>query len=138
MNLRRQHRSRRHLGALAGFAVGVVVAQRIGGLSGLTARLREGIDSLIASRSGRHGVAAPVRDRGDEEEYDGEYDEELEDEGDVDDRTLDPDSALEERVLEAFRNDPILSERAIDIGAIGEGIIELAGWVETTRNRSTP
>ncbi len=36
---------------------------------------------------------------------------------------------LEERVLEAFRNDPILSERAIDIGAIGRGIIELTGWV---------
>ena len=34
-----------------------------------------------------------------------------------------------ERVLEAFRNDPILSERAVDIGAIGRGIIELTGWV---------
>ena len=32
-------------------------------------------------------------------------------------------------VLEAFRNDPVLSERAIDIGAIGDGIIELTGWV---------
>ena len=36
---------------------------------------------------------------------------------------------LEERVLEAFRNDPVLCERAIDIGAIGTGIIELTGWV---------
>ena len=42
-----------------------------------------------------------------------------------------PTTDLEERVLEAFRNDPILSERAIDIGAIGEGIIELTGWVDT-------
>jgi len=33
-------------------------------------------------------------------------------------------------VLEAFRNDPILSERAIDIGSISDGVIELAGWVE--------
>jgi hypothetical protein len=32
-------------------------------------------------------------------------------------------------VLEAFRNDPILSERAIDIGAIDDGIVELTGWV---------
>ena len=40
------------------------------------------------------------------------------------------DETLEERVLEAFRNDPILAERAIDIGSIGEGVIELAGWVE--------
>ncbi|HJU65165.1 MAG TPA: BON domain-containing protein, partial [Gemmatimonadaceae bacterium] len=39
--------------------------------------------------------------------------------------------ALEERVLEAFRNDPVLSERAVDIGAIGDGIIELSGWVHT-------
>ena len=33
-------------------------------------------------------------------------------------------------MLEAFRNDPILAERAVDIGSIGEGVIELAGWVE--------
>ncbi len=33
-------------------------------------------------------------------------------------------------MLEAFRNDPILAERAMDIGSIGEGVIELAGWVE--------
>lgn len=37
---------------------------------------------------------------------------------------------LEARVLEAFRNDPTLAARAIDIGAIGPGIIELAGWVQ--------
>src|SRR5207237_10352424 len=36
---------------------------------------------------------------------------------------------LEERVLEAFENDPILAERAIDIGSIGAGTIELSGWV---------
>src|SRR5919202_827322 len=46
----------------------------------------------------------------------------------------------------AFRNDPVLSERAIDIGAIGDGIIELSGWVDseeeaelaTTVARGTP
>jgi len=38
---------------------------------------------------------------------------------------------LEERVLEAFNNDPILAERAIDIGSMGNGIIELAGWVDS-------
>jgi hypothetical protein len=37
---------------------------------------------------------------------------------------------LEERVLEAFRNDPILAERTIDIGGVGDGVIELTGWVE--------
>ena len=40
--------------------------------------------------------------------------------------------ALEARVLEAFRNDPVLEARAIDIGATGSGTIELTGWVETT------
>ncbi len=36
---------------------------------------------------------------------------------------------LETRVLEAFHNDPVLRERAIDIGAIAPGVIELTGWV---------
>jgi hypothetical protein len=40
--------------------------------------------------------------------------------------------ALESRVLEAFRNDPVLEARAIDIGAVGSGTIELTGWVEST------
>lgn len=39
---------------------------------------------------------------------------------------------LEARVLEAFRNDPVLEARAIDIGAAGTGTIELTGWVEST------
>jgi hypothetical protein len=86
-------------GAVLGLAAGLVVADRFGGFSSLTARLRE----RVARR----------RDVDDDES------DELE--GD--------DEALEERVLEAFRNDPILSERAIDIGAIGDGIIELTGWV---------
>ena len=37
---------------------------------------------------------------------------------------------LEARVLETFRNDPVLVELPIDIGAIGTGIIELTGWVD--------
>src|SRR6185312_15434056 len=45
-------------------------------------------------------------------------------------RAAERDEALEEHVLEAFRNDPVLSERAIDIGSLNEGVIELAGWVE--------
>lgn len=39
---------------------------------------------------------------------------------------------LEQRVLEVFCHDPILQARAIDIGAVGDGSIELAGWVEST------
>ncbi len=36
---------------------------------------------------------------------------------------------LEARVLEVFRNDPILSVRAIDLCANVDGTIELTGWV---------
>lgn len=36
---------------------------------------------------------------------------------------------LEQRVLEAFENDPILSECAIDITAESDGSVELSGWV---------
>src|SRR4029450_6294057 len=87
-------------GAVLGLAAGLVVADRFGGFSSLTAKLRE--------RVGR------MREL---------------DEGDANDEIDEEDEALEERVLEAFRNDPILSERAVDIGAIGDGIIELTGWV---------
>ena len=107
------------LGAVAGFAVGMLVAQRVGGFSGLVESVRrrgraEGDDELAE--------AGPVV-ADDFSEYD-DYDDELEDEGV-------PNEGLEERVLEAFRNDPILSERAIDIGGIGEETIELAGWVNS-------
>jgi len=36
-------------------------------------------------------------------------------------------------VLEAFRNDPILSTRAVDIGSLRTGVIELAGVVDTAQ-----
>jgi hypothetical protein len=101
------------LGALAGFAAGVVVAQHYGGVSGITDRIRERIGK------GQRGE----RDTGEHESYD--EDEEYDDH----ERPLDPTEELEERVLRAFRNDPILSERAIDIGALDEGIVELTGWV---------
>lgn len=106
------------LGAVAGFAVGMLVAQRVGGFSGLVESVKR------RSRSGSdedEAAAAPVV-ADDFSEFDEEYDDELEDEGV-------PNEGLEERVLEAFRNDPILAERAIDIGGIGEATIELAGWV---------
>ena len=116
------------LGAVAGFVVGVVVAQRVGGLSGLSSRIRERIDGLV--RRGQDeldSLAGAEQEDGDEDEYEDDLDEDEEE----DIAALDGDSALEERVLRAFRRDPVLSERAIDIGAIGEGIIELSGWVET-------
>lgn len=115
------------LGALAGFVVGVVVAQRMGGLSGLSARIRERIDGLVhRGQEELDSLAGEEREEVEEDEY--EYEEE--EEG-ADVSAESGDSALEESVLRAFRRDAILSERAIDIGAIGDGIIELSGWVET-------
>ncbi len=38
--------------------------------------------------------------------------------------------ALENRVLEVFRHDLTVQERAIDISALGHGVVELTGWVD--------
>jgi hypothetical protein len=128
------------LGAVAGFAVGMYVAQRSGGFRGLTERFTKG--GAVGEgehRQRHHGLAS--------EQFEFESEDEIEDEdegayaGSVDDEdfngmddtgdTGDGVPLLEERVLEAFNNDPILAERAIDIGAVGSGIIELSGWVDS-------
>ena len=112
------------IGAAAGFAAGVLMAERFGGFKGLTDRIR---DTFGAGGAGE-----------DEEEFDYEGLDEDEFDPDFDEDDVEPSKAslngteeLEERVLEAFRNDPILSERAIDIGAVEAGIIELTGWVNS-------
>ena len=94
------------IGVAAGFVVGVIMAQKVGGISGLSSRLRDRIAGLRGEDVDHYRISRGLT-----------ADESL-------------DTALEERVLEAFRNDPILSERGIDIGAVGEGTIELTGWVE--------
>jgi hypothetical protein len=102
-------------GAVGGFVLGMYVAQRVGGLDGLTSKFK--------ARTARGGGEAPHPFDGDDVDFDDIEEDDLE--GD------EADQGLEERVLEAYRNDPLLSERAVDIGSIGEGIIELAGWVDT-------
>jgi hypothetical protein len=107
-------------GAIAGFAAGMYVAQRMGGVSGIKSKLsrhRRGAPSAEQSLRDRYESQHAMAEDFDEFEED-----ELEAEG--------YDEGLEDRVLEAFRNDPTLSERAIDIGSISDGVIELAGWVE--------
>jgi hypothetical protein len=101
-------------GAVAGFAVGMFVAQRVGGFGRLTSKFRKRTDKDDEQHDAEH--------------FEDEIEDEVEDVGaaGVDDEV----PLLEERVLEAFNNDPILAERAIDIGALGSGIIELAGWVD--------
>lgn len=103
------------IGALAGFAVGALVVQRMGGISGVKNRLRrrDGADLEEGTYAG-HGAEV-----GDYHDADDEI---------VDD---DRDTDLEDRVLEAFRNDPTMSQRGIDIGSAGPGVIELSGWVDT-------
>lgn len=111
-------------GAIAGIAAGMFLAQKYGGLSSLTARVRE-----------RFGAGGP--DLADDD-FDLELGEDEEDQlfvagaGDtLGDDLSDEDRELEERVLEAYLNDPVLGERAVDIGAIGGGVIELTGWVHS-------
>jgi hypothetical protein len=94
------------IGVAAGFVVGVIMAQKVGGISGLSSRLRDKIAGMRGDDMDHYRVSRGVT-----------ADESL-------------DAALEERVLEAFRNDPILSERAIDIGSVGDGAIELTGRVD--------
>jgi hypothetical protein len=104
-------------GAIGGFALGMYVAQRVGGIEGLTSKLRRMKGQPVA------GISTAATDVGDYDEFDDIEEDDLEGDG--------LDEGLEERVLEAYRNDPVLCERAVDIGSIGEGIIELAGWVDT-------
>jgi len=108
------------IGAAAGFAAGVLMAERFGGFKGLTDRIKDTFGGGTA---------------GEEEEFDyegldeDEFDPDFEDDLDTPKASLNGAEALEERVLEAFKNDPTLSERAIDIGAVEDGIIELTGSV---------
>lgn len=146
MALRRRRRTRSSslmlvgVGALAGLALGALIAERAGG-----------VDGLLRGGSGKGGNRLPRSDGWRSEARDTD---EFRPDSDADSE-LAPDAishmhvrgarhdiettaefevleALEERVLEAFRNDPILAERAIDIGAISTGTIELTGWVRAS------
>ncbi len=124
------------VGAVAGFAVGMYVAQRVGGFSGLAAKLRprrrsgETRADAYYEAAGEDLLDEDYADEDDLDEVDLEEAEADEADDEADDSAESEDPILEERVLEAFSNDPILSERAIDIGAIGQGDIELEGWVD--------
>jgi hypothetical protein len=131
-------------GAIAGVAAGIYLAQRFGGLSGLTARARE-LFGRVAAGDEAEGKdddiePAPRSAHGsyeyeEEEVYeeDAYEDDGVEDEGIEDDEGafVSADEELEERVLEVFTNDPILRERAVDIGAVNPATIELTGHVFT-------
>lgn len=111
------------MGGVAGAAVGLLVAQALGGLSGVIARFRDVVDDVAGIEPGLDGA--------DDAAEDGATDD-AEDEI-ADDWEDDIDDALGERVLEAFRNDPTLAERAIDIEAGPSGTIELTGQVDAEK-----
>ena len=126
------------IGAVAGFAVGMFVAQRAGGLDGLTSRLRKKLVPDGARENKHYGLASAQYDEIEDELEDPAFASSIEDDDfngmDADESDLEASDGvplLEERVLEAFNNDPILAERAVDIGAMGTGVIELAGWVDS-------
>jgi hypothetical protein len=133
-------------GALAGIAAGVYLAQRFGGVAGLTSRIRERFSATSADpapplgddeedtethHAHRHFADDPYDDDVDEidDDAEGDSDDAGDDESADDEIFVSADEELEERVLETFVNDPILRERAIDIGAIDEATIELTGHV---------
>lgn len=110
------------IGAAAGFAAGVLMAERFGGFKGLTDRIKDTFGGGTGEEEEEFDYEGL-----DEDEFDPDFDDDLE----PSKASLNGIEELEERVLEAFRNDPILSERAVDIGAVEDGIIELTGWVNS-------
>ncbi len=133
------------LGAVAGLAIGMAIADRAGGVEGLLRR-------TSGRRQRRH------RDdgwRGDERRSQ-RFDEWADDDSELSPESIShlhlrgryPEPAprpaagpsatpatpaaeeLEARVLEVFRNDPLLADRNIDIEADELGHIELTGWVD--------
>lgn len=95
--------------ALGGLAAGYLLATRTGGMSGLRRRWRE----LVADDDYRPEPAHGAHEPDDDDLWDDDA----------------PFAELEARVLEAFRHDPVLAHRAVDITATGPDAIELNGWV---------
>ncbi len=104
------------MGALAGVVVGILLADRgVFAAGGVRPRRRSAGTDDTTPRPRRTPAADDVRPINAER---------------TPRRPADDEAVLEARVLETFRNDPILVDRPIDIGAIGTGIIELTGWVD--------
>jgi hypothetical protein len=137
-----------------------VLADRVGGLDGLLKKKADrqrkrgtgthDPDELAMATAADHADVDHDYDDHDDEDADLDGDDAMDDEFDDVGHTgqgmkagtaehtgsyqhdVPDDTELEERVLEAFHNDPVLAERAIDIGAIGTGVIELTGWVQAS------
>ncbi len=104
------------VGSVLGVAVGLVLAQTLGGASGLAMR--------PSRRAPAPAGLAPGFDADDPEageEIGNDWNDE------------ECDDTLGERVLEAFANDPVLASRAIEIEAQPGAAVALSGWVDTDR-----
>jgi hypothetical protein len=121
-------------GALAGVAIGVLLADRFGGIAGIRRRLRH-LGDARAPLSDRRAMAGeafhddPLDD--DDLESDFEFDDDELEDSDI----SAADADLESRVLAAFEGDAILRERAVDISAFDGSLIELSGWVRSPAER---
>ncbi len=74
-----------------------------------------------------------LEEESDDDDFDDDLDEDDEDYEDEEEELHFDSSLLDARVLEAFQNDPILAERAVEIEAEPAGTIVLHGRVRTAR-----
>ncbi len=146
-------------GVVAGLVTGVLVAERMSGrrmsARGIWRRTRDLAGRAVDRWEPLLDAAMQVRDAwsAPQEEVDEDLDEELEEEAEAEldledsaeadeeededeseeeeEAESDPD-AIDERVLVAFTNDPILADRDIEIEATDEGGILLHGRVRTS------
>ena len=130
-------------GGVVGLAVGLVVAQLFGGFGGLLARAKRLAQEEFGVELGFEPGADGLDGLDDDDDHDDDDDDDDDDDGDDyddgvggewwDDEALadEPGNELGDRVLEAFRNDPTLAERPIDIDVHSDATIELSGRVDT-------
>lgn len=108
-------------GAAAGVFAGVLIADRFGGGRALLTRLS--------------GILQATQDDAGEDEPEAEYDEYgAEVYGDGDEEDADDAPRIDERVLAAFEQDPVLSQRAIEIDTDEPGTIVLRGAVPSAED----
>lgn len=133
-------------GAVAGAAASVYLGRRYGGLAAIASEMRAGVRGfrdywLVDGDSidEEHDRPLGSRRASDLQTQDSDADR-VELSNGASASFLSPETpvvqrserALEARVLAAFEEDEILSRRAVEISALGEGVIELSGWVHST------
>jgi hypothetical protein len=119
------------VGALAGVAVGFLVSEQAGGLDGVRRRAR----SLFGRASRLLTSAASAEPNGSARDLAEEFGRGDDPDAEGDDLESSEWDELEDRILEAFRNDPVLANRAVDISVVDDGVVELTGWVRLDKEK---